>query len=199
MAKYRINKLKKKRNYFGLGWDYIRESKNYILFVSLLFFIFVFLALIFDAPEIIREAIQKLLKEIIETTKDKTGIEMIVHLFQNNLKVSFIGLVFGILFGIVPLILCVVNGYVLGYVLKFVADQEGIYYLWRIFPYGIFELPAVLISLGLGLKLGMGLFSRNPDKEIARRFKLSLKSFLTVLLLLLIAAIIEGTLISFLK
>jgi len=35
---------------------------------------------------------------------------------------------------------------------------EGYGILWRLVPHGIFELPAVFISLGLGIKLGTFIF-----------------------------------------
>ena len=72
--------------------------------------------------------------------------------------------------------------------------------LWRIFPHGIFELPAVFISLGLGLKLGTFIFQRNKLKAFAEFFWNSLRVFLFIVLpLLIIAAIIEGSLIFLLE
>ena len=38
--------------------------------------------------------------------------------------------------------------------------------LFRLLPHGIFELPAIFISLGLGLRFGMFIFQK--EKEIGR-------------------------------
>jgi stage II sporulation protein M len=92
------------------------------------------------------------------------------------------------------------NGIILGYVMKGVWIDSGISNFWRIFPHGIFELPAVFISLALGLKLGMFVFSKNPGREFLSRLKNSFIIFVVVVLpLLLVAAIIEGILIFLYK
>jgi stage II sporulation protein M len=113
---------------------------------------------------------------------------------------SLIGLFFGVVFGIIPLYLAVLNGYVVGFVSKIAIQQAGISSLWRLFPHGVFELPAIIISLALGLKLGFFLFSKNPNKEFIKRLILSLKTvFFIILPLLVIAALIEGSLITLLN
>ena len=63
-------------------------------------------------------------------------------------------MILGIFLGIFPIITTISNGVILGYVLKRTAESVGVIEFWRLFPHGIFELPAVFISLGLGLKLG---------------------------------------------
>ncbi|MEI6731787.1 MAG: stage II sporulation protein M, partial [archaeon] len=71
---------------------------------------------------------------------------------------------------------------------------------WKIVPHGIFELPAIFVSLGLGIKLGAFVFGPERKKEFVRRALASLKVFVYVVLpLLIIAAIIEGMLIFLYK
>jgi uncharacterized membrane protein SpoIIM required for sporulation len=61
----------------------------------------------------------------------------------------------------------------------------------------VFELPAVFISLALGVKLGMFIFSREKGKEFMRRARNSMIIFVCIVIpLLIIAAVIEGLLIS---
>ena len=103
------------------------------------------------------------------------------------------------IFGIFPFFIAIYNGYVLGYVLKLVVGKIGFLEIWKLFPHGIFELPAVFISLGLGIKLGASLFAKNSDKEFLRRLKNSARVFFFIVLpLLVIAAVIEGSLIKIL-
>ncbi len=84
-------------------------------------------------------------------------LELTNFIFLNNLQSSFFGLIFGVLFGIFPLIATVVNGYLLGFIASMSVEGEGFLILLRILPHGIFELPAIFISLALGLKLGINL------------------------------------------
>ena len=104
----------------------------------------------------------------------------------------------GVFFGIYPIIGIIGNGVVLGYVFSLVIAEEGIVSLWKILPHGIFELPAIFIALGLGLKLGGFVFADKGKKfkELKKRFYQSVNAFLMVILpLLVLAAIIEGILI----
>jgi stage II sporulation protein M len=161
--------------------------------------------------------------------------ELISFIFLNNLQSSFFGMVFGIALGIFSMITSVLNGYLLGFVSSKAVYEGGILVLWRLFPHGIFELPALFLSTGLGLKLGLPFIYRyfkyywkkqnnfallmgilflplsiiltlisNKNlrkyqlKDFLFRFNNSLRVFLFVIFpFLLIAAIIEGILISF--
>jgi len=98
------------------------------------------------------------------------------------------------------LISCMLNGSILGYVMRITFENYGTAEFWRILPHGIFELPAIFISMALGLKTGMFVFSDNKMSELKCRTYNSMIVFLKMVLpLLIIAAIIEGTLITLLK
>ena len=87
------------------------------------------------------------------------------------------------------------NGYLVGFVARMSVDAGGIGVLWKLFPHGIFELPAVIMSIGIGMKMGIDIF-RKDKKQIARNFKEALRFLIFVVLpLLIIAGIIEGILI----
>jgi len=193
------NPRKSKGRLFSEIWNYLRESKNYILFAIVIFLYTMLAALILPIPGAIDEQIKVILKELVEKTRGLGTFEMIVFLFKNNIYASFIGLFLGIILGIVPFITAVSNGYILGYVLKIVIADSGLSTLWRILPHGIFELPALVISLGLGLKLGTVIFSKNILKEFSKRLIISIKAFFILIApLLIIAAVIEGVLINLL-
>ena len=182
---------------FKESLKYISENRRFIYAVIILFILAVITGLFISPTQGLIEQFTKYLKELIDATKDLNTSQLIIFIFKNNVVASFLGLFLGIIFGIFPIILCVLNGYILGYVSRLAISEEGIWVLWRLFPHGVFELPAVLISLGLGVKLGFSLFG--DKKSIVHSFKSSVKAFLLVILpLLIIAAIIEGILISFL-
>ena len=67
---------------------------------------------------------------------------------------------------------------------------EGILVLWRLLPHGIFELPAIFISLGLGLKLGTSLISAKDKGKGILAFIISFFSFVFISLFLISSIII---------
>jgi len=126
--------------------------------------------------------------------------ETIFMIFTNNLFVSFLGIILGVFFGVIPVIVIVSNAYAVGFVAQKSVDVAGITVLWRLFPHGIFELPALFISLALGIKLGSFVFAVKPWKTLNDYFISSMKIFFYIILpLLVVAAIIEGALIVMMK
>ena len=105
-------------------------------------------------------------------------------------------MVSGILFGIYPLFATIANGFILGFVASISVSEVGFLVLWRILPHGIFELPAIFISFGLGLKIGSFIFQKKKFKSLKNYSLNSLKVFVFIIIpLLIIAAVIEGALI----
>src|SRR3989344_6712204 len=130
---------------------YLKKSLNYIYLAMLLFMaggIFGFLN-----PENLT-FIDEILKEIVSKTLNLGPLELIFFILQNNLQSAFISLAGGILLSIRPILFAISNGVIIGYVMSKSYQAAGIQVLWRLLPHGIFELPAIFISLGLGIKLG---------------------------------------------
>lgn len=185
-----------KKNYSEV-WKYLKESKNYIWGVFSAFLLFCILGFIF--PMFFVDQIKEFIVELLEITKDFNVWQMILFLFRNNIWSAFSGMLMGVVFGIIPAVSTVLNGYVLGFVSNAVVAEAGYLSLWRILPHGIFEIPAIMISLGLGIRLGMFMFAKKPINEFKKRILMSIKTFLLVVFpLLVIAAIIEGLLIIYL-
>jgi len=184
---------------FRLALNYLKESKNYVWISVLLFFIIALIG--FILPVFFQEQITKIIQDIIKQTEGLDTFNLIRFIFINNLKSSGYAMFFGILFGIIPLGVVIVNGYILGFIANKAIAAGGILVLWRLLPHGIFELPAVFISIGLGLKLGSFLFSyKKKDKfrEFGKWLLNSLRVFVFIVIpLLILAAIIEGSLIIF--
>jgi stage II sporulation protein M len=122
--------------------------------------------------------------------------QLVGYIFFRNLQSSLIGMLLGVVFGIFPLLALVFNGYLLGFVAFISVKAHGVWVLWRVLPHGIFELPAVFLSLGLGLRLGFSIFSKSERFGFKNSFLNSLRIFLLIVFpLLVIAAIIESSLI----
>jgi uncharacterized membrane protein SpoIIM required for sporulation len=94
------------------------------------------------------------LRELLKETENLSLPELIRFIAFNNIRSTFLGIFLGIFFGIYPLISAISNGYLLGFVSLISINSDGGLSLWRILPHGIFELPAVFISLGIGLFIG---------------------------------------------
>jgi len=185
-------KLKKFENY-ALSWKFLKESRWYVVFSVFVFALFFLIGFVF--PVFFRQEIIELLKGLAELFVGKGLLETIILIFLNNLQASFLAIVLGIVFGIFPLIILIVNGYILGFVSREAANVKGLSVLWRLIPHGIFELPAVMFSVGLGIKIGTSVLSKK--RETKTEFREALRFFLFIVIpLLLIAAIIEGILIS---
>ena len=186
------------RKEYVKSWKYIKNSKNFIYFSVVIFFLFFLLAFFIPPPEMILNYILEFISDLLEMTQAMSFSEITSFIFFNNLKSSFFGIIFGVVLGIFPALALMANGYVLGFVSSFSVAEEGIFSLWRILPHGIFELPAIFISFGLGLKFGSFIFQKNKTESFREFLLNSLRVFLLIIVpLLIVAAIIEGFFISF--
>jgi len=199
-AKKNIEKNNFFRKNYSQSWKFIKESRNFIYIIAAVFFIFSLIGFFIDVPDYLAQEIIKMMEEIIKKTEGMSSSELIRFIFFNNTQSSFLGLVLGIFLGIFPLIFAAFNGYVLGFVALMSSEIGGIGVLWKILPHGIFELPAIFISLGLGLKMGMLFFQHPKIKPFKNSFFEIVRVFVFVVIpLLVIAAVIEGTLIFLFK
>lgn len=197
--------MKKKKECLLKKWylesfDFIKESKDFIYSGILVFLIFAVIGGMFPIPEIIYENILEFLNEILAQTEGMNARELSIFIFKNNLTSSFLAVFLGIFLGVFPLMAAISNGYILGFVVSRSVSAEGILIIWRLFPHGIFELPAVFISIGLGIKLGSFIIQKNKLESLKDYSLNSLKVFILIVLpLLILAALIEGSLIYFLS
>lgn len=148
------NKRANKKTRFKQALSYLKETKKYIFYSFLIFFLSLLLGFIFHEQ---LTFIDKYLAELIAKTEGLSSIEMILFILQNNLQSSLLSIFLGIFIGIFPLFSAISNGVIIGYVLARTLQVVSIASWWRILPHGIFELPAIFISFGIGIKLGFGL------------------------------------------
>jgi stage II sporulation protein M len=192
-----VNKKFILKNEYKLSWNYIKESKHFIFASALLFLLFALYGFFVPTPEPIVEKLMEILKDLIEQTKDLDNFGLISFILLNNLKSSFFGMIFGFFLGIFPIISLLANGYLVGFVGRLSVNTEGLSILLNLVPHGIFELPALFISLGLGIRFGTFIFQKNKLKTFQEYFWNSLRVFFLIIIpLLILAAVIEGTLIS---
>lgn len=183
-------------NYSEDGWEYLKESRWYVYGTAMLFFASIFVGFVFSEYF---GFYSDILRWMINSTSNLRGADLSVFIFFSNFKSAFFALFLGMLaVGAFSVFNVLLNGSLLGYVLSLLWVDSGIAHFWRLLPHGIFEIPALFISWGLGVKLGMFIFKKNTLQELKKRFENSLKTFFFIVVpLLIIAAIIESLFIIF--
>ncbi|MDO8517006.1 MAG: stage II sporulation protein M [Nanoarchaeota archaeon] len=203
MVKKKNKKIIKKNDFFkeiyNDNWAFLKKIKNYIWFASLTFLLFALLGFLF--PIFFKQEIFSFIKEVTQQIADYNSSQLISYIFLNNLKASFFAILIGIVFGIFPFFMAVANGYLIGFVSRYSVNEEGFLILWRLLPHGIFEIPAVILSIAIGMRLGIDVLKSGKQKGIFKQeFVKAIKTFIFIIIpLLVIAAIIEGFLVYFLK
>lgn len=184
-----------KENY-SKSWKFIKESRNFIYVITSVFFCFALIGFFIPVPDYIAQEIIKMIQEIVKKTEGLSQLALIKFIFFNNLQSSFFGIILGVFVGIFPLIFAAFNGYVLGFVAVLSVQAGGGEVLWKLLPHGIFELPAIFIALGLGLRTGMLVLTQDKSKSFKDYLYEFVRIFIFVVVpLLIIAAIIEGSLL----
>lgn len=114
---------------------------------------------------------------------------------------ALISVFLGAILGLFPIFIALMNGFVVGIVAGKVLESNGVgYLLVGLVPHGVFEIPAILIAIGLGLKFGYLIISTiisillgKPTKD--NEFKLFIRelkpAFKIILILLCIGAFVE--------
>jgi len=125
----------------------------------------------------------------------------VIFLFLNNILVAVLSIFLGSILGLFPIIAAFINGFIVGVISGSIIETEGAGYLLAgLVPHGIFELPAIFISIGMGLKLGYLILStiisillgKSTKDEEFRIFLRDMKqAFKLIIVLLAIGAIIE--------
>ncbi len=180
---------------YKLAWDYIADSRRYIYFIVALFVIFILIG--YFLPIFFVNEVIELVSKIVNETEGMGFFELFIYIFHNNLKTSLISIVAGIAFGLYVIFATIVNSYLIGFVSRAASEKIGLGILFRLVPHGIFELPSFILSLGLGLRLGLYLFLKKKGESFWENVEKVLRVFIFVILpLLLIAAFIETMLID---
>ena len=145
----------------------------------------------------------QLLQEFQETLKDiaPDGTISAPLLFLNNLKACLIAMATGLIpFLFIPVLVLGVNAAVMGAVASMyrMAGMSVVsMYLFGILPHGIFELPAILLSISMGLYLCYCLVKRICEGRynrgiVKKALGNMLRTLLTLIIpLLAVAAVIE--------
>jgi len=177
--------------------EYLYSLKKYVLAATVIFAFFLIIGIMVSIkyPEKSSYLIE-LFKENFGWITKLDPFERMLAIFKNNAINSLLALVLGVGFGIVPLALVAVNGLFLGMVAEIFSTEKGILFvLAAILPHGIIELPMILISAGIGLRLGhkMFLYLKGAGTDLKQELAQGLWFYLVrILPLLFVAAAVES-------
>ncbi|UGV41917.1 stage II sporulation protein M [Methanococcoides orientis] len=135
------------------------------------------------------------LEGLVELIMSMTPLEIMLFIFFNNAIKSLMAFVLGLAFGLIPLLFVVSNGYILGVVTYLESQENGFTYIFLgILPHGIIELPMILISAAMGVRMGINVLNALAGRyvDIKGEFKKGINVFFRFIMpMLLLAAGIE--------
>ena len=126
---------------------------------------------------------------------EQPPLMIMIIIFLKNLLASATAMLLGLGLGIVPMMVATSNGFLLGIVGYSAVQQEGWLYLAAgILPHGIIELPVVLLSVAIGIRLGhlLALSILREKADLSGEVRVAIHFLLRwVMPLLFLAAAIE--------
>ncbi|TGC11381.1 stage II sporulation protein M [Methanolobus halotolerans] len=135
------------------------------------------------------------LEELAEMLQSLSAIEIMLLIFFNNAIKMLFAILLGPAFAIAPFAFLVINGFVLGVFAHIQIIENNLFFIIAgLTPHGIIEIPMLIISSAIGIKLGHETFRTITGKpaNLTEEFTKGLRLFIYVLLpLILIAAIVE--------
>lgn len=152
------------------------------------------------APASIRGRITGMFQAVVGSYRGLAGGMLFFKILIQNVMATIFVLVSGVLVGIVPAFAIGSNGFGLGVLFRQAAEVSGFSKAaLKVLPYGVFEIPALLIAASYGLWLGVMVVRKMRGEEgilirvgIEHAFR---RYFAVVFPLLVVAAAIETTLI----
>ncbi|MDV0446231.1 hypothetical protein MsAg5_00590 [Methanosarcinaceae archaeon Ag5] len=188
--------------------SFLSVHKVYTLWMAVVFI------LCFAVGYMVSASNTELSDQLMETISTALGavdtdssFQLMIQIFFNNAQIALFAIAFGVVLGLFPLFIILANGIMVGVVSEYIARTAGFAYLLvGIVPHGIIELPMIILSAGVGFRLGAVVFSKLFGRNVTWKLFAQEVSeagwgfFYFILPLLLLAAVVEvyvtGTLLS---
>ena len=175
-----------------------RAIKPYLLILALIFAAS-FLAGTF-VPSPIRRQMTEMLQAMAGDYRELSGGMLFFNILTQNVTATLFVVIFGVIVGIIPTFVVCSNGFGLGVMYRQASEVSGFSKAaLTVLPYGVFEIPALLVAASYGLWLGVMVVRRMRGKEgtplkthMEHAFR---RYFAVVFPLLVVAAAIETALI----
>lgn len=143
------------------------------------------------------EAVLEKLQEMLGPVAEMPLFGQFLFVVLNNGITAFLAVVLGIIFGIFPFLVLLSNGTILGVVAYFAKTKLSWSAVFALtLPHGIIEIPVIILTCAVGLKLGKTAFDKVFQKQgsvsVIVELNVALNFFLKFLFpLLVLAAAIE--------
>jgi len=179
-----------------------RTIKPYILILTLIFAVSFLAGTL--APSSIRQQMTEVFQAVVGNYQGLAGGMLFFNILVQNVMATIFVLISGVFGGVIPTFAIGSNGFGLGVLFRQAAEMAGTSKAaLKVLPYGVFEIPALLIAASYGLWLGVTAVRRMRGKEstllrvnIEHAFR---RYFAVVFPLLIVAATIETALILWLR
>jgi stage II sporulation protein M len=176
--------------------EYLKSSWKYIFIVTAFFMLSVITGLLVSLKDLgLSENYLEIFKNSLAWIKDLSPISIMLVIFLNNAVKCLFSIVLGVGFGIIPIIFVGGNGIILGLIANEASKEKGIIFvLAALVPHGIIEIPMILISAGLGVRLGFFMYLSLKGEKKDMRYELleSLRLYMRIIMpLLFVSAVIE--------
>jgi stage II sporulation protein M len=178
-----------------------RTIKPYLLILTLVFAASFLAGTI--APSAIRQQMVDVFKGVVGNYRGLAGGMLFFNILIQNVMATIFVVISGVMAGVIPTFAISSNGFGLGVLYRQASEVSGFpAAALKVLPYGVFEVPALLIAASYGLWLGVLAVRRMRGKEstllrfhIEHAFR---RYFAVVFPLLIVAAAIETALILWL-
>jgi stage II sporulation protein M len=182
----------------NLAGIFDRTIKPYLLILTLIFAVSFLAGTI--APPSIRRQMSEVFQAVVGNYQGLAGGMLFFNILVQNVMATIFVILSGVIVGIIPTFAVSSNGFGLGVLYRQAAEVSGYSKAaLKVLPYGVFEIPALLIAASYGLWLGVMVVRRRRGKEssllrsnMEHAFR---RYFAAVFPLLIVAATIETALI----
>jgi stage II sporulation protein M len=152
------------------------------------------------APTSIGKQMAEVFQAVVVNYRELAGGTLFFNILVQNVMATIFVIISGVIVGIVPTFAISSNGFGLGVLYRQAAEVSGYSKAaLKVLPYGVFEIPALLIAASYGLWLGVTVVRRMRGKEsplVRSNMEHAFRRYFAVVFpLLIIAAAIETALI----
>lgn len=178
--------------------EYLSRNRELIIISFALFVLSVIVgAVISDS---IRQYVLEIFRILANSIpKNATTFDQAIYLFTNNIRANIVIMLGGLIFSIISVFAIILNGLIVGFTATITKPAV---FLVGIIPHGIFEIPAMILSLvgaflitKMEINIIRSILDGRLKDEIIKSeqtIKDILLSFVMVLVLLVVAAFIEA-------
>lgn len=194
------------KQFYKEEWKWFKEKYLKIFILVLIVFISIALLshfILVKNPEQAQKKLADLAKNLLKKIPlHASGFRLCFAIFLNNSKVSLLSILFGLIpFIFLPILAAIANGFSVGVVssASYIKGFDFVFFLISLGPHGVFELPATLYAVSIGVNLSFQISKRllfgydSSDEPFFLLLKRIFKTWIGVIIpLLLVASIIEA-------